>query len=96
LRNESILGGLRVIHSILNVAKRLISVPEELVSRVTRSTYHIMTPPKLALLLTDPMIASRASAVIYPDPAAAVDPGTPTKILTFWLADEEAQLDQVS
>ena len=55
-----------------------------------------MTPPKLALLLTDPMIASRASAVIYPDPAAAVDPGTPTKILTFWLADEEAQLDQVS
>jgi hypothetical protein len=33
---------------------------------------------------------------MYPDPAAAVDPGTPTKTLTFGFGADEAQFCHVS
>ena len=59
-------------------------------------TYHIITPPKFSCPTTPVMTDSSCDGGIYPDPAAEVDAGTPTKIFTSLLGEELAQFCQVS
>jgi len=59
-------------------------------------TYHIMTPPKLGCDPTLPKMAANASGVMYPEPAAEGDAGTPTYTLTLLFAEDAAQLCHVA